>query len=206
MKILVVEHSERNQRSASETLSDHEIFIAKSFDEAMDALEIKVDYSFRHKILTDAGFPNKPYNDEDAFKRYRKALDEATEKATTRPSFDAVLTGMMLPMSPKKMDKDAFNPKELIPYGFIIVMRAALVGIKYVAVVTTAGKQHRNAMSAALKHISSGVNAPANFIINGSKATFVHAPMICEIPSGKPGPIDRRKDWGAVLEDLLIKT
>lgn len=67
MKILVIDDSEKNQKSAEETLIGHELTIAKSFGEAMKALS---DSTF-DAVLTDMMMPmdrHKAIGDDRLFK------------------------------------------------------------------------------------------------------------------------------------------
>ena len=197
MKILVIEDKEIHQRSAEETLSDHEVTIVESFDEAMNLMK-----------------------EMEAF------------------PFEAVLTDMMMPMSDKTLGPGVYKHGEQVPYGFIIALRAALCGAKYVAMVTDAN-HHQGAMSAALDqlgpmyyqwpHASEYEDyRPKMFNINGAKVVFVHTPFIvrqkdevceqCEAGvkmsqdscgrcdgTGHEGEQTELKDWGKVLADLTKK-
>ena len=80
-----------------------------------------------------------------------KTFDEAIELIDQRGNFpyEVVLTDMMMPMSKKKLAPGIFNPGELVPYGFVVALKAALRGAKFVAMITDTN-HHRGAMSAAL--------------------------------------------------------
>lgn len=127
------------------------------------------------------------------------SYDDAMELLCTGCGFDVVLSDLMLPMSRQTLASAAYHPGELVPYGFVLALRASLVGVPYVAVATDIN-HHKNAVSAALDKLEirdansywyDGLRP--NFTINGTKAFFVHAPFT------KAGA----KDWGKILEALL---
>lgn len=95
--------------------------------------------------------------------------------------YEVVLTDMMMPMSEKTLVSEAFNPSEQVPYGFVIALKAALRGAKFVAMVTDTN-HHMGAMSAAIDHFGCGTyytnGCKPNFVINGAKVVFVHAPFV----------------------------
>ena len=202
MKVLVIEDKEIHCLAATETLVGHEVTIVRSFDEAMEILESKVDREQMARLLAEAGFPTAPaYGPEYA--AYSEARDKAAAQAVIPFPFEAVLTDMMMPMSQYTLDPRVFNYKEQVAYGFIIALRATLCGAKFVAMVTDTN-HHMGAMSAAIDHLSDAYyrkeGFQPNFLINGAKVMFVHAPFITDIVAGKE--VYERKDWGRVLADL----
>ena len=110
-------------------------------------------------------------------------FDEAME--LMKPDeFDAVLTDMMLPMS-NKLDKNYYKTTDPVSCGFIIALRATLCGAKYIGMLTDIN-HHKGAMAAALDYLDNHLmylntstcnSVRPNFIINGAKVMFVHAPM-----------------------------
>jgi CheY-like chemotaxis protein len=187
MRILVVDDKRKNRQSAMKTLSDHEIKIASSFDEAMEFLEQKIDKEKVQRLLAEAGFTAEPdYQDEKQWKTYREALREAELKSVIPFPFKVVLTDMMMPMSKETLHPDAYHPNEQVPYGYVIALLAALHGVKFVAMVTDID-HHQGAMSAALDYLGDCYyrkDFKPNFVINGAKVMFVHAPFIQEIIIG----------------------
>jgi CheY-like chemotaxis protein len=181
MRILVVEDKEMHRKSAEETLAGHEVTIVKSFDEAMKLLDMSPNYAEVRRLMAEAGFDKYPSKDDTAEYRegYRKAQDEATLKATPVFAFDAVLTDMMMPMSKETLAPGVFDPSEQVPYGFVIALKAAAAGAKFVAVVTDTN-HHQGAMSAALDHLG------GKFVLNGAKAMFVHTPFVRKITKDAP--------------------
>ena len=108
------------------------------------------------------------------------SFDEAMEHLRDKEKYDAVLSDMRMPMSRKTLSEAAYRRGELVDYGFVVALRAALCGAKYIAVVTDVN-HHQGAMSAALDYIEAphykGTLYP-NFIINGATCMFVHAPFV----------------------------
>jgi len=132
-------------------------------------------------------------------------------------NYDVVLTDLNMPMceTPAFHGNRGRNLKfregGYVPYGVFIALRAALVGVKYIAIVTDGG-HHASAANAALECIGSplvrGLNYPSflecskphfivgkisndedlklGFEINGSKLfiidSFKHEGSISEVP------------------------
>lgn len=197
MKVLVVEDKAMHRESAKETLAGHELTIVASFDEAMKLMGVKIDREKLGRLLTEAGFPAAPTQDDTQEKRsaYWQKSDELEEQCVVPFAFDVVLTDMMMPMSQKMLAPDFYKWGEQVPYGFIIALKAALCGAKFVALVTDTN-HHLGAMSAAIDHLGSAAyyreGCKPNFIVNGAKVMLVHAPFIKDV----------LKDWGQVLKDL----
>jgi CheY-like chemotaxis protein len=189
MKILVVEDKQSHREAAEETLKGHELTIAKSFDEAINLMAERVDEKNIQRILTECGFSDIPKPEDNArWKTYWEIKEEAQKKSVIPFSFDVVLTDMMMPMSRRTITQEAFNPCEQVPYGFVIALRATLRGAKFVAMVTDKN-HHRAAMSAAIDHLGSAYydeGFTPNFVINGAKVMFVHAPFIEDIVKDAP--------------------
>lgn len=134
------------------------------------------------------------------------SFKEAKKHLSTYGTFpyDVVMTDMNMPMNRDDLADGVWNPSELVPYGLILALRAAKCGAKYVAMVTDTN-HHKNAMSNALDLISKPYfeayedSISPNFIINGAKCMFVHAPCL----KGQDDPAKNGKDWGRVLKHLL---
>ena len=193
--ILVIEDDEAHRKSAWETLSGHKVTIVKSFDEAMDLMEQKIDEENVQHILAEAGFRTMPDpKDGEKWSAYWKANREAEAKSGIPFPFEIVLTDMMMPMSKEKLVPEAFFPNDQVPYGFVIALKAALRGAKFIAMITDTN-HHHGAMSAAIDHLGDAYYEDGfkpNFVVNGARVMFVHAPFL----------EDERKDWGKVLTDL----
>ena len=103
--------------------------------------------------------------------------------------FDAVLTDMMMPMGNQQtLAPRFFKPTEQVPYGFIIALKAAMRGAKYVAMVTDTN-HHAGAMSAALDAID---------------YTYYHAFPGEEIPKNPPNLLYQRFKLGFFLRSLVL--
>lgn len=196
MKILVIEDKAQHQESARATLQGHDVTILTSFEEAVEALEETVDRKKVQQGMQDAGFAQLP-EDKELRQKYWDLKDQLMNQAIAPFPYDVVLTDMMMPMSGLTLAPGYFKPSEQVPYGYVIALRAALRGAKYVAMVTDTN-HHHGAMSAALDQLSSGYYTEGfkpNFLINGAKCMFVHAPFTD----------DQSKNWGQVLKDLIAE-
>lgn len=194
MRILVIEDKALNQDSARETLAGHEVTIVSSFDAAMEIMSEKIDEENAQRLLVEAGFPTRPTPPsqpevEGVRERWMAYWDakKAAEAQSVIPfPFEVVLADMMMPMSRESLAPGLFNPKEQVPYGFVLALRAALSGAKFVAMVTDTN-HHHGAMSASLDHLGSAyyyAGFKPNFTINGAKVMFVHAPFVTDIAVG----------------------
>ena len=119
-----------------------------------------------------------------------KTFDEAMKIMGEEIDFEAVLTDMMMPMSEQTLAPGVFNPSEQVPYGFVVALKAASQGAKYVAVVTDTN-HHHSPISAALDHIGRAYfhlkwEAQQIFDICGAKVIFAHAPFVTDIIKDAP--------------------
>ncbi|MEK7619803.1 MAG: hypothetical protein AAB413_01010 [Patescibacteria group bacterium] len=201
MRILVIDDKQNHRDSATETLKGHEVSVASSYDEATRLMEPAYDEAIEEKHLRDAGVtkqnPAFVNTDEgkERWKAYWAARKSAHSAAEIPFPFEVVLTDMMMPMGDWNTLRDACDPSQQIPYGFVLALRAAQRGAKWVAMVTDTN-HHKGAMSAAIDCIGDSYYSgkEADFQINGAKVRFVHAPF-CEDGISK--------DWGRVLADLV---
>ncbi|MBU1180445.1 hypothetical protein KJ885_05885 [Patescibacteria group bacterium] len=225
MKILVIDDKEMHRESARETLADHELTIASSFDEAIELMKENVDEEKVKRLLKEAGFEEEPHYlkaSKEVRKAYWQTKDQAEKESTPPFPFDAVLTDLQMPMSRKTLRPEAYNYGELVPYGFVLALRAALRGAKFVAVATDTD-HHLGAMSASLDHLRDV------FEISGAKVLFLHAQFVTDILKDAPcqsckgtgilrgetcwicegakilpeQKVYERKDWGQVLRELI---
>jgi CheY-like chemotaxis protein len=196
MKILVIDDKELHRNSAEKTLTSHEVTIVSSFDEAMDLMAKKIDIQNVQQLLAEGGFAEKPEpTDKERWSAYWKAVNDAEKKSIIPFPFEVVLTDMMMPMSRSTLAPGIFNPREQVPYGFVIALKAAGCGAKFVAMVTDVN-HHKGAMSAAIDHLGSAYYHEGRiktFTVNDAKVAFIHAPFCKDRES---------KDWGQVLADL----
>ncbi|HCC22595.1 TPA: hypothetical protein DF272_00215 [Candidatus Falkowbacteria bacterium] len=184
MRILVIEDNEAHRQSAEETLRGHEVTIVESFDEAMELMDRKIDERNVQRLLSEAGVATAPkYTDRESWTAYRKVLDDANSRSVIPFPFEVVLTDMMMPMSSQTLAPEVFNHRERVPYGFVIALRAALRGARFVAMVTDTN-HHQGAMSAAIDHLGDTYYRDGfkpNFTVNGARVMFVHTPFYREV-------------------------
>lgn len=96
-------------------------------------------------------FPNVQVETCDSF-------NEAMKLIVPNNGYDAVLTDLNMPVNTDSawyQKMPGFNDKEIIPYGLIIAMRAALIGVKNIAIVTNGG-HHSSAINAAIEYLGMG--------------------------------------------------
>jgi CheY-like chemotaxis protein len=203
MKILVIEDKEIHRQSAVETLAGHDVTIVSSFDAGIEAMSTALDPDILDRLKKADGLAEISPEGGQEREAWLARYDELTEQAHRRPDFEAVLVDMMMPMSSRSAagSKTQFYQFGVeVPYGFILALRAAQIGAKYIAMLTDTN-HHHGAMSASLDHIETfggpEVNKP--FEINGAKALFLHAPFVEEAARRKVW----KKDWGRVLKHLL---
>ena len=187
MRILVIDDNQLHQTSARQTLGGHDVTIVGTYDEAHKLLqEPSASREAVNAELKRLGF-KEPY-DRNATKEER----EATWKEKARlekelcppPSFDVVLSDLLMPASKMSMGDKGFKyVGQEMPVGFAIALMASLHGVKYVAVVTDTN-HHDHPASAMLDTFASrchqehdSVGKPPRFVINGAKVGYYHSPM-----------------------------
>jgi CheY-like chemotaxis protein len=181
MKVLVIDDKAANREAAKQTITGHELTIVGSWDEAVKLLEVRYDEQATKAKLVAAGFPAT--SDKLEGEARRKWYDEYYKvKETCRvPYWDAVLSDLLMPASRESMGGEGMKfVGQEIPVGLVLALLAAKNGAKYVAVVTATNHHHHPA-SAMLDRLGSAYwdnDQEPNFVINGAKAMFVHAPFI----------------------------
>lgn len=160
-----------------------------------------VDDKVIHRESAAETLPNHELTIVSSFDEAMDLLFEIQDICKIPLQFEAVLTDMLMPMSRSTLAQGIYRHGELVSYGFIIALKAAMRGAKYVAMVTDVN-HHYSAISAALDYLGSAYYSGREdvFYINGAKVKFVHAPFV------KPENDEKkewRKDWGRVLADLL---
>lgn len=146
LNILVIEDNADHQQGAREQLAEHNLTIVGSFPEAMRILG---SHSF-------VQIGKKGYEYEG--------------------NFDVVLTDMEMPVE-RLENLDRTTVKDIsAPYGLVLALRAAQVGIKYVAMITDTN-HHQGAMSNALDMITGAYwdHGGGVFQIGESRVLFAHA-------------------------------
>jgi CheY-like chemotaxis protein len=151
MKLLVIDDSKIHLKAAQVLLSkNHEVTVASTFAEAKEALKTGIDYDVLKKLQNETigDFPREGTEAEQSL--WREKNEELQVKASYGPSFDAVLTDLMMPAPKDTMGSEGmkFIGQEM-PFGLNIAFRALQVGIKRVLVVTDTN-HHHHPSSAAL--------------------------------------------------------
>lgn len=156
MKILVVDDSAVNRRSAEVTLVGHEVTILGSYDDAMLCMwaaafpDCVIELLFAHK----RPFPKN------------LSLDPAQYQ------FEVVLLDLMLPASMEMLGQESrwdFRKKPLLPYGMVMAMVATKIPSVREILVITATNHHDHPMSAALDHLREP------FCVNGKRIHYVNS-------------------------------
>ena len=185
MRILVIDDSQLHQTSARQTLGGHDVTIVGTYDEAHELLqEPRASYKAVDAELKRRGFKN-PY-DQDATKEEKIAARTEQKRLKQElcppPSFDTVLSDLLMPASEMTMGPDGLKyVGQEMPVGFALSLMAALHGAKYVAVVTDTN-HHDHPASAMLDPFASRTHGhlaanPPRFVINGAKVGYYHSPM-----------------------------
>lgn len=187
MRILVIDDNQLHQASARQTLVGHDVTIIGTYDEAHKLLqEPRASYEAVTAGLERRGF-KKPYA-QDATEEEREATWKERERLEQElcppPSFDAVLSDLLMPASKMTMgNKGMKYVGQEMPVGFALSLMAVLHGAKYVAVVTDTN-HHDHPASAMLDpfasrcpHKHDSVGRPTRFVINEAKVGYYHSPM-----------------------------
>ncbi|MDD9868001.1 MAG: hypothetical protein OXU73_01585 [Candidatus Campbellbacteria bacterium] len=156
LRVLVIDDSERHQKSARLTLADHDLTIVGTYEEAEKILLPAIYKAGGPKVeeeMERLGFSTdvKSYKDWEEFRKVQK---EIAKKLF--PTFDAVLCDLLMPvvhMSVLREQKNEEYAGEEMPFGFSLAFQAAKHGAKYVAVVTDTG-HHDHPASAMLDPLS----------------------------------------------------
>lgn len=147
-----------------------------------------VDDNFKHLFAAEALDDEHLVTKLDSYSLAMEFLKEGTE-------VDVLLCDLMMSAEEHMLSREglAFLGHE-IPIGFILMLRAAQVGVKYAAVVTDTN-HHNHPISAAIDWINpaywDGSDEKCMMIAN-TKTMVAHAPLK-----------DGAKDWAAVLKVLL---
>ena len=155
MKILVFDDTQKHRDAAVALLKGHEVTVVGTYDEAQAALLPELDEPGR-QVALDARVgvvPDHKSVSEEVWKEYWRqrylVSGELEEQFTTRNSFDAVLTDLMVPASGQAQGKKG-SPLvgQEMPLGSIIALFALAQGVKKVAVVTDMNHHHHPASAA----------------------------------------------------------
>lgn len=233
MKILVLDDSFVNRKSARATLKDHDLVVVGTFDEAMDQLDpYWHECQIRKKLLIEHGFDedDAPYlanlkNDEDRKSLCQRLHEEAKQQASILP-FDAVLLDLLIPASSRTMGEigEQYIGKKS-EGGNTLALRAIALGIRYVAVVTDMN-HHNHPASAAFDRFPNCKRPDLSIFCTNDPEFILMDCITWELvtrdflnsPEGKVKypengcdanwnttweDIEYGKDWGWVLEKLM---
>ncbi len=199
MNILVIDDKEIHCNAAKVQLAGHNVTFASSFDEAVSLLKVRYDKAKIAEFMAKEGFTEEP--SATSSKEYQTEYwdcDTRAYKAAVIPfPFEVVLCDLMMPMSSQTLAPGIWDPSKQVAYGFVLALKAAERGARFVAVATDTN-HHRGAESAALDQLSSAYYSDGmepNFTINGAKCMFVHAPL-----RDLDGQLVKR--WDIILRDL----
>lgn len=227
MRILVFDDSPANRETAKISLAGHDLTVVGTYDEAQAALLPKPDHARQIALFREKYGNVNPCDCEDpAEKAVRmEYYEECREKTTSFPSFDAVLTDLMVPASKRAQGRTGaqFIGQEM-PLGTTIALLALAAGIKNVAVATDIN-HHCHPASAAFDCFDEfGKNRNPNikilctnrvWMIGIDEATgkVVDRDFLNKEESKRKYPYvddySRReglregKDWGEILKELL---
>ncbi len=197
MRILVIDDNLLHQMSARQTLGGHNVTIVGTYDEAHELLqEPRASYEAVDAELKRRGFknfysPDATEEEKIASRAERKLIEQ---ELCPSPSFDVVLSDLLMPASEMTMGQDGMKyVGQEMPVGFALSLMASLYGAKYVAVVTDAN-HHDHPASAMLDSFDSDNRVesgkPPRFVINGAKVGYYHSPMtlvegtVCAVCNG----------------------
>lgn len=108
---------------------------------------------------------------------------EIAMKILGTKKFDIVMTDLYMPMSSHMLSDKFFRIGELVPYGFLLMLEAALRGAKEVAIVTNLD-HHNDPFAAAFEHFSKFI-----FKIENAKVKIIRAKIR-----------NKAKDWQEALK------
>ena len=157
MKILVVDDSAVNRRSAEVTLVGHEVTILGSYDDAMLCMWVAA--------LPEAHFI-------ESFFAHKRALPKNLSFDPAQYQFEIVLLDLMLPASMEMLSEESiwdFRRKPLLPYGMVMAMVATKIPSVKEILVVTATNHHDHPMSAALDRLREP------FYVNGKRIHYINA-------------------------------
>ena len=211
MKILVIDDTKTHLNAALQTLTDHDVTICSSHDDALGFLRSKRDDTLFDQLRT------KYEADGDS-------RSEAYDKAATEsaiPYWDVVLCDLLMPAGRNAQGNGLKYVGQEMPVGWSLALTAAKRGAKYVAVVTDIN-HHDHPASAMLDNLNEHI-----FTVDGSKVLMTNYVNVIGITgtegnctqcggSGKNGErncyycngtgmdfTEKGKDWGKILRQLI---
>lgn len=219
MKILVFDDSATNRSTARAQLKDHELTVVGTYDEAQRLLTPTVDESKALDIF-ETKFGDRVWNkhqgltSEAVSERFKFYEEQATKQATAWPTYDVVLTDLLVPASDQKQGPDGqkFVGQEM-PLGIFIALLAAKNGVKKVAVLTDSN-HHNHPASACFDAFHDKYNHEVPFIVGEGEVVLVNGYLVDYFePSDLGTPLTyeqhkrsetkvRAKNWSKLLEIL----
>lgn len=183
MKVLVIDDKPIHHLSAIQTLTDHQVTIVGTYDEAHALLQVpRAPWQAVNAELERRGFKKGGYDpNETEQERMAKELERERieQELCPPPPFDAVLSDLLMPASGMMLapePRKKYEGQEM-PVGFALAFMAVRSGAKYVAIVTDIG-HHDHPASAMLDTFVSDPrfrpdSYPSHgFIIDGVKIGF----------------------------------
>jgi len=185
MKILVIDDNEKNRKAAVAMLTEHEVVIVASYDEAMDLILGRVN---NYDVLRALGRPtDRGICIDDEF---RAKVAELMPKF----DFDLAFVDLMMPASDQTLGYVCEHPRGApMPYGFPLMINIAMrhaKQVKNIAIVSDVN-HHEHAMSAALDSLGGYSGDPVE--INGVHCWFIHAHL----------KQDGSKNWNYALKRVV---
>lgn len=181
MRVLVIDDNPIHQMSARQTLVGHNLTIVGTYDEARELLqEPHASWEAVQEELNRRGYGEDYRKDLTDEKRLALRKERAQiEQELCPPSFDAVLSDLLIPASSQTMGPKGMKyVGQEMPVGFALSLMAAIHGAKYVAVVTDTN-HHDHPASAMLDpfvsrcpHEHDTEGTPPRLTINGAKTGY----------------------------------
>lgn len=229
MRILVIDDTPINLMAAEQTLADHDLTLAATYNEAYNLLGERCASSDE----VGAELKRRGIVHDDNPKLWYAERERIEVELQPPPPFDVVLCDLLMPVGHHQQGPEGQSYVELeTPVGFALALMAVLQGAKYVAVVTNLN-HHEHPAAEMLDRLGSSRldddrkdgfvkiranGVPVGFVNNapmtGVEGTTCHdcggtgfrdyelwGHQKCDTCEGD-GKF-QGKDWGRVLEVLL---
>lgn len=220
LNVLVFDDSKIHRAAAQAQLKEHNLTVVGTYDETQELITPKLDYK-RAEGIVRKEFPDfKPYDNgvsKEQRDAYQAAWKRANQEATTYPTFDVVLTDLLVPASKQAQGPDGYQfIGQEMPVGVFIALLAAAKGkVKHVAVFTDSD-HHSHPASACFDRFNEGEGNPTPFMVNGCKFLLSNSrgwvnhfdpndlakELKYEEYKGRSDTV-RAKNWKALLDYLL---
>lgn len=222
MKILVFDDNEIHRSAAVAQLGKiHDLTVVGTYDEAQGLLITKTDYPEIRKTLKAQFGDFDPNNSNDEVQKgeYFAAERAVTERFTTRPDFDVVLTDLLVPASSQSQNDEGAQYIDMeMPIGIFIALLAGARGRARYAAVFTDSSHHAHPASACFDVFNQTETNPTPFTVNGCKVVLSNTrrwigqydpkdlskALEYEEYSNRSDTV-RAKNWATLLEHLMRK-